>query len=147
MDSEQTELAFPPTLTGYVCVLIFLIICSHQRKMVHHIAYNLQLFHFSVGDGDNRYITVSKRPVQISLNKQHRHQASAVPIPSSRGARAHSKRNPNPTLSQSAPATSHDSWQPIVFRSHAFRKDMPHVSPQHQARTPDGYVINILITL
>eukprot|EP00698_Gefionella_okellyi_P001293 TRINITY_DN11220_c0_g1_i1.p1 TRINITY_DN11220_c0_g1~~TRINITY_DN11220_c0_g1_i1.p1 ORF type:complete len:189 (+),score=24.60 TRINITY_DN11220_c0_g1_i1:351-917(+) len=106
MDDKQVELAFPPTLPG------------NQRKMVHHIAHNLQLFHFSVGEGGHRYITVSKRPVMI-------------------GRKLSISGSTNIPMSRSAPVTS-DFLQPIVFRSHAFRRDMPHAPPQRHSRGPDG---------
>jgi hypothetical protein len=68
-DPSSSELAFSASLT------------NQQRKQIHYMAERLDLVHYSQGEGDNRFIIVTKRSNKPSNASPHHPARTDSPAP------------------------------------------------------------------
>ena len=54
---------------------------SKLRKVVHSVALDLDIYHSSVGDGENRHIVLSRKPIDVLISSPSPHRWYNINIP------------------------------------------------------------------
>jgi len=126
-DSMRDELAFSRTLT------------AKQRRIVHLIAQKLGVYHYSVGEGDDRYAVVTRidpnRQQQQQQQQQQQHQT-----PSTTSLRAHTlSRTPSAYLSPTS-ASHHGHASLRMKKSMPDLKTLHAQSPRLTSRASNGNI-------
>jgi len=117
-DRMRDELAFSRTLT------------PKQRRVVHLIAQKLGVYHYSVGEGDERYAVVTRIDPQRHQQQQQQQQPQRQPHTLSRA--------PSAYLSPISPTTTVNSLR--VKKSMPDMKTLHQQAPRLTSRSSNGNI-------
>ncbi|KAL7414074.1 hypothetical protein BDY24DRAFT_369991 [Mrakia frigida] len=122
-DRMRDELAFSRTLTAL------------QRRVVHLVAQKLGVYHYSVGEGDERYAVVTRSEGRNGAADRQtlRHHASRPNLPS---------HHPNPLL-QNAQSQNQNLYasSPPSLRNKSSMPDLSHLHGPAVARDPSRAIV------
>ncbi|KAG8899928.1 hypothetical protein FRB99_006356 [Tulasnella sp. 403] len=115
-DRMRDELAFSRTLT------------PKQRRIVHLVAQRLGVYHYSVGEGEERYAVVTRIPREEASRQPVRHTPQTL----HRSPSAYLNPPAGPVHSQSHNAVSHSQSQGLAAASGLrYKKSMPDLNSLH----------------